>query len=153
PTGEYVESAWDIVSLGLGCASLAHDLSQDKIDWVDVGMDIFGVGVDTVALALPLVPGGVGAAIKSYRAGKEALQVGTKAYNLERGLRAAQIINAGLNIGRGASASNRAFSEGSYGWGTFYLGMTALGIRGVPGKVHAFRLPNQGLPNAIFTLQ
>ena len=63
--GKYVESAWDVFSLALGAKSFWDNIKSGNIGAAVV--DGFGVLADGVALALPVIPGGVGAAIKGVR--------------------------------------------------------------------------------------
>ena len=66
PTGEYVESAWDIASLAMGVKSFVNNVKGGNV----IGAVVDGVGIvlDVAAVALPVVPGGAGAAIKGVRA-------------------------------------------------------------------------------------
>ena len=66
PTGKYVESAWDIASLAMGVKSFVNNVQGGNI----VGAIVDGVGIvlDAAAVALPVIPGGAGAAIKGVRA-------------------------------------------------------------------------------------
>ncbi|WP_437622691.1 RHS repeat-associated core domain-containing protein [Sorangium sp. So ce1151] len=64
--GQFVESVWDGISLGLGIASLVDNV--EKRQWGSAAIDAGGVALDTVAMAFPFVPGGAGAAIKGARA-------------------------------------------------------------------------------------
>jgi hypothetical protein len=66
PTGEIVETAWDVVSLGIGVLSLAHNLEEGN--YGAAVLDVLGIAVDAVAVAVPLVPGGAGAALKVSQA-------------------------------------------------------------------------------------
>ncbi|WP_437956071.1 RHS repeat-associated core domain-containing protein [Sorangium sp. So ce119] len=65
-TGQYFESVWDGISLGMGIASLVDNIAQRK--WGSAAIDAGGVILDGVAMALPVVPGGAGAAIQGARA-------------------------------------------------------------------------------------
>lgn len=73
PDGRVVESVWDAVSLGMGVASLVDNVSKGNVG----GAILDGVGViaDGLALAIPLVPGGAGAAIKAVRVGDKVADV------------------------------------------------------------------------------
>ncbi len=66
PTGEYIESAWDIASLAMGVKSFVSNVQGGNV----VGAIVDGVGIvlDAAAVALPVIPGGAGAAIKGVRA-------------------------------------------------------------------------------------
>ena len=71
PDGNYIESAWDAFSLALGAASLADNLSEGNFG--AAALDALGVVADGIALALPVVPGGAGAAIKAVRGADQAI--------------------------------------------------------------------------------
>lgn len=73
PTGKYVESAWDIFSLVTGVESFVSNVQGGNI----VGAIVDGVGIvlDAAAVALPVIPGGAGAAIKGVRAIDKAIDV------------------------------------------------------------------------------
>ena len=66
PNGRWVESVWDVISLGTGIKSLVSNIKQGKVG--DAILDGIGVVADGVALVLPIVPAGAGATIKAYRA-------------------------------------------------------------------------------------
>ena len=55
PHGEYVESAIEIASIGLGVASITKNWSEGNVG--GVALDALGLVVDGAALAVPLVPG------------------------------------------------------------------------------------------------
>ena len=71
PNGQYAESLWDAASLSIGIVSLGSNLSQGN--WVAAAMDTAGVIADSVALALPIVPGGAGITISGSRAATSRL--------------------------------------------------------------------------------
>ncbi|MGK3985797.1 SpvB/TcaC N-terminal domain-containing protein [Sorangium sp. So ce136] len=65
PNGQWIESAWDALSLGMGVVSLVDNVQ--KGNWGSAALDAGGVALDALALALPIVPGGAGAALKVAR--------------------------------------------------------------------------------------
>jgi RHS repeat-associated protein len=73
PTGLYIESAWDVLNIGLGVASLTSNIRQGN--WGSAIVDGVGIVVDSAATALPIIPGGAGAAIKAARAADEGAVV------------------------------------------------------------------------------
>ena len=119
PTGQWVESAWDAFSLGVGAVSLYHNVKQGN--WGMAALDTVGVVADAVALALPLVPGGAGAAIKASRAAKLAID-------------AVQTADQAINVGQGAAQAIDEYQQGNTGWAAGYGAMTALGLRGIGAK-------------------
>lgn len=132
PSGNYIESAWDALSLGLGVASLGYNLYHGN--WGSAIIDGIGIVLDVVALALPIVPGGAGAAIKAYRMGDAALTAGTTAYRAERSVRLGQAGMHAVNAGRSLYNAQGEFANGNYGWGTFNLLMAGVGARGMGAK-------------------
>ncbi|SHJ18706.1 RHS repeat-associated core domain-containing protein [Malonomonas rubra DSM 5091] len=64
PDGNYVESAWDAASLAAGVYSISQ--WNKSTSFGDMFMDVAGVAVDGLALALP-IPGGAGLALKAGR--------------------------------------------------------------------------------------
>ena len=71
PPGEYIESAWDIASLAMGVKSFVSNVKGGNV----LGAVVDGVGIvlDAAAVALPVIPGGAGAAIKGVCAVDKAL--------------------------------------------------------------------------------
>ncbi len=91
-SGKYVESLWDIASMAIGVSSFVDNVSQGNVGaaLVDAG----GILLDAAATALPGVPGGAGAGIKAYRAGKAATQTSAKVAS--NGMKNADAIKEGL---------------------------------------------------------
>jgi hypothetical protein len=84
-------------------------------------LDTVGVVADAVALALPVIPGGAGAAIRASRAAK-------------MGIDALQTADQAINVGQGAAQAIDEYQQGNYGWSSFYAGMSAMGVRGLGAK-------------------
>ncbi|WP_082485956.1 MULTISPECIES: RHS repeat domain-containing protein [unclassified Acidovorax] len=70
PDGKIAETVWDAFNIALGFQSLVSNLRAGN--WSGAAMDGFGIGVDGAAAAIPLVPGGAGAAISAHRAATAA---------------------------------------------------------------------------------
>ena len=66
PTGKWIESAWDVFSLVTEAKSFVDNVKAGNVGAAII--DGVGVIADAVAVAVPLVPGGVGASIKGVRA-------------------------------------------------------------------------------------
>jgi RHS repeat-associated protein len=66
PNGRWVETAWDVFNIGMGVVSLVDNVRQGN--YLSAAVDAAGVVADTAAAVLPIVPGGVGTAIKAARA-------------------------------------------------------------------------------------
>jgi hypothetical protein len=64
-TGQYVETAWDVVNVAIGVRSFGANVAEGN--WGAAALDAVGVLVDGLAVAAPF-PGGVGTAIHMARA-------------------------------------------------------------------------------------
>ena len=69
--GKIGETVWDVFSLIMGMESFTENVSRGNIG--AAVLDGVGIIADAVAVALPLVPGGAGAAIKGARAVDKAV--------------------------------------------------------------------------------
>ena len=69
PTGEAIETAWDIANVVIGAASTVDNLS--KGNYGDAAIDAIGVVLDGAATVVPFVPGGASTAIKVSRTVKK----------------------------------------------------------------------------------
>jgi predicted GIY-YIG superfamily endonuclease len=63
--GLIAETAWDLINIGLGAASLRENIASGNV--FGAALDVAGLAVDCTAAAIPVVPGGAGAAIKTGR--------------------------------------------------------------------------------------
>lgn len=70
PDGKLAETVWDAFNISLGVQSFVSNVREGN--WSGAAVDMAGIAVDGIATALPIVPGGVGASIAAYRAGKTA---------------------------------------------------------------------------------
>ena len=75
--GKYGESIWDISSLLIGFKSFSENIKSGNVG--NAIVDGIGIAFDAVAVALPVVPGGVGAGIKAIRATDDVVDVITTA--------------------------------------------------------------------------
>jgi RHS repeat-associated protein len=66
PTGNVVETIWDIANVGLDLYSLGSNLYQGNFG--SAAVDAGGLILDAAATVVPFVPGGAGTAIKAARA-------------------------------------------------------------------------------------
>jgi RHS repeat-associated protein len=151
--GRLIEAAWDLASLGLGVYSAVRDWRDGRWGWF--ALDVVGSLLDTVALLLPFVPGGVGATIKAYRAGTlavasgantwrtgriviptspTALRIGRLAFKAETVVRGGQAIDQALHVGQGFYNSIEQFGEGNYLAAMASLAMAGVGARGALAK-------------------
>lgn len=65
PNGHIIESVWDAANAAYGWANAAENWSQGN--YISASIDAAGATIDTVATAVPGVPGGVTAGIKGAR--------------------------------------------------------------------------------------
>lgn len=72
PDGRIVETVWDVANITLGATSAYSNFSEGNIGAGII--DSIGVAVDSVAAAVPFVPGGAGATIKAVRLAENAAQ-------------------------------------------------------------------------------
>jgi hypothetical protein len=66
-TGKVAETPWDLLNVGLGAYSLAENLDNGNWGWA--ALDAVGLAYDGAATAVPFLPAGASAALKSLRAG------------------------------------------------------------------------------------
>jgi len=79
--GKYGESIWDISSLLIGVKSFSDNIKSGNIG--NAIVDGVGIVFDAVAVALPVVPGGVGTGIKAIRAADDIVNVVTTANKVD----------------------------------------------------------------------
>jgi hypothetical protein len=115
PSGNYVESGWDILSLGVGVASFAYNIKEGN--YGAAGLDAFGIVVDTVALAVPILPGGAGVIIKASRA-------------VQTTVKGLQTVDRSINAGMAVANAYVEYTQGNYGWAALNAGFAALGAKG-----------------------
>jgi hypothetical protein len=115
PSGNYVESAWDIFSLGVGLVSFAYNIKEGQ--YGAAALDAVGIVADTVALAVPLLPGGAGAAIKASRA-------------VQATVKGLQTVDRAANAGMAVANAYVEYTQGNYGWAALNAGFAVLGAKG-----------------------
>lgn len=150
--GKWAESAWDVVSLGMGIASLSHNLTRDEVNWWGVGLDVAGIALDTAALILPVVPGGAGAVIKASRTATAGADAAQQVTFLSRGVRYTQAAHGGATVVHGAYMSYEAAQEGDYGAATMGLGLSAVGMRGSFSRLRTANTAGR-MPDTLYSLQ
>jgi hypothetical protein len=79
-TGQYVETAWDVVNVAIGVRSFGANVAEGN--WGAAALDAVGVLVDGLAVAAPF-PGGVGTAIHMARAADAVVDAAETARQLE----------------------------------------------------------------------
>ena len=122
PDGRWIETLWDLANVALGAKSAFDNFRSGHVasGIVDTG----GVVVDLAAAVLPVVPGGVGTAIKAARAADRADDLAdvakvvrlSRARHGEAAIHAEEAIRAGqpavLTLERTGAAANRQASLG-----------------------------------------
>ncbi|MCP4591080.1 MAG: hypothetical protein GY842_10065, partial [bacterium] len=131
PTGEYVETAWDIASFGIGVYSLTQNLEEGNIG--GAVLDVLGLTLDAVAIALPVIPGGASAGIKGLRAlnaGADLLTTTRRAQQLKRGLDALRAVDQTINAALAAERALQYAQEGKHNRSALFTAMALVGLRG-----------------------
>ena len=114
PSGEYVESPWDVAMLVLDIAFLANDIHYYSAvnpcanPWERMfvlGVDAAAIGIDLASLLLPGIPGGGGVTLRLAYAGATAVARSTVhiPQAVRVGLKVAQV---GVQLVRAASSNN-----------------------------------------------
>ena len=139
PTGRWWEDvALGIPSILLGVHSLRHDIREGNVGWAIA--DAIGIVADVVAIALPVIPGVVGASIKAYRAGDlaadaaRATRGGQIALGLHHASEAVQTADTLANVWQSYDAAQRGE------WWQAAFGSLHVGIRGMQATLAARRL-------------
>ena len=113
PDGNFVETAWDALSLSAGIYSFVKNVKNGDV----AGAIIDGAGIiaDAAAVALPFIPGGAGTAIKAVRATKAAAEVVTGigqvysgATNIKEGIENGDGLQVAAGVIQTASGVKRA---------------------------------------------
>jgi RHS repeat-associated protein len=141
PSGNYVESAWDIFSLSVGVASFAYNVYEGN--YGAAGLDAVGIVADAAALAIPILPGGVGVAIKASRAAQATV----------KGL---QTVDRAVNAGMAVANAYVEYTQGNYGWAALNAGFAALGAKGAYESANGVRAAwksTPAVPDSLKTVQ
>jgi RHS repeat-associated protein len=73
PDGRAIETPWDALNVGIGVASFAANVAAGNVGGAIV--DAVGIAYDATAMAVPVLPGGAGTAIRAARAADKAADV------------------------------------------------------------------------------
>ncbi len=95
--GRVIETAWDVVNVGLGVVSLRDNIR--KRNFMGAALDAVGLIYDVTATAIPVLPAGASSGIKALRA-------------VDRGLDTADAAVTAARMADGAAAGARVFSVG-----------------------------------------
>ena len=94
PDGKFAETAWDVFSLAAGIASLVADVKSGNVKGAVI--DSLGIIADTAAVAIPCIPGGAGAAIKTARVTGAIANVAGGALSVQDDIENGNYLEAGL---------------------------------------------------------
>ncbi len=139
PDGRIAESVWDGASVLIGAGSLY--LSIRSGDVTGATIDTIGLFLDATALAIPLLPGGAGIAIRGYRLANaaadaaRAVEAARNVANITRSV--VRTADLGVQIASTAVALDRGDAFGAT------LGVFGLGIRGFQAAPAFGRLLNR----------
>lgn len=89
PSGNVVETVWDVANIGLGVYSLQDNIKKGNLGWA--ALDTAGLVYDVAATAVPFLPAGASAGLKAARAGNTV----------------ARSVNAGLDVARVAEQTHQ----------------------------------------------
>ena len=101
PDGKVIETAWDVVSLLTGVASLVADVKAGNVKGAVI--DSLGIVADTAAVVLPCIPGGAGVAINAARITGAAANIAGGALSVQDGLENSDYLEAGIGAVQAAS--------------------------------------------------
>lgn len=105
PSGNVVETAWDVANVGLGAYSLQDNVRKGSWGWAV--LDAVGLAYDGAATLVPFLPAGASAAMKAGRAGNSAVN------SVQVGLDIAKVADATHNAAKGVDASVSATGAGT----------------------------------------
>ena len=138
--GKYGESIWDVSSLLIGVKSFSDNIKSGNIG--NAIVDGIGIAFDAVAVALPVVPGGVGAGIKAVRSVDNVVDVITTTNNVDNTVEAIKTVeNFKITIDAN-SKINRSLLNPPSKWGN----APTFKKDGKPVEIHH----EQQLPNGPF---
>lgn len=103
PSGQIVETLWDVANVVIGVASAAKNVAVGN--YAGAAVDAAGVVADAAAVIVPGVPGGAGTAIKAVRAADKAADAVKAAKAADR---AADAAKAAKNAEKAAEAAKAA---------------------------------------------
>jgi RHS repeat-associated protein len=71
PSGHIIETLWDGANIAMGVASFVSNFNDGN--YFDAAIDLGGIGLDSLAMAAPVIPGGAAAALKAMRKAGEQI--------------------------------------------------------------------------------
>ncbi|MCW5964067.1 MAG: hypothetical protein KIT83_08510 [Bryobacterales bacterium] len=101
-TGEAIETAWDVLNIGLGVASFIDNVQAGN--YRSATVDAVGIVLDTAAAAVPLIPGGAGTAIKAGR-------LAGKADDIVDGVKALDRVDDAAGTAKAGKPASKTFDE------------------------------------------
>ena len=111
PTGKFV---WDAISLAAGVVSLVADIKAGNVKGAII--DSLAIVADAAALALPIIPGGAGAAVKAVRGVGAVADVAGGIVSVQDGLANGNYVEAAMGAVQtvaGVGQLSKTLSAGS----------------------------------------
>ena len=105
PSGNVLETAWDVANVGLGAYSFQDNVRKGNWGWAV--LDAVGLAYDGAATLVPFLPAGASAGFKAARAGNNAVS------SVQVGLDVARVADATHTAARGVDSSLSATSAGT----------------------------------------
>ncbi|RYY73344.1 MAG: hypothetical protein EOO52_18255 [Gammaproteobacteria bacterium] len=96
PTGNVVETAWDVFNVGLGAYSLQDNIRNGSYGWA--ALDAVGLAYDGIATMVPFLPAGASAGFQALRAGNSVVD------SAHIGMDVASAANAANSAAKGSTA-------------------------------------------------
>jgi len=105
PSGNIIETPWDVANVGLGAVSLGYNIAEGSWGWA--ALDVLGLIYDVTATAVPFLPAGAGAGIKVLRTGAKVVDA------VDVGMDVARVADKAHDAARTADITTNALQEGT----------------------------------------
>ncbi|POZ50993.1 hypothetical protein AADEFJLK_02947 [Methylovulum psychrotolerans] len=105
PSGNFAETPWDLLNVGLGSYSFTTNIRTGNWGWA--AADAIGLIYDVGATAVPFLPAGASAGMQALRQGNNILD------SVNIGFDVAKTANIANDVAQAASTTARAATEGS----------------------------------------
>ncbi|MEM7137921.1 MAG: RHS repeat-associated core domain-containing protein [Myxococcota bacterium] len=111
PSGEFVETAWDVANVVMGVASFVKNVQEGN--YAEAAVDAVTTAIDAASVAVPGVPGGASAAVKAKRAADAVADIAKG--TAKAGEAAADVASSAKAAGAAKSAARGGPKPGSAG--------------------------------------
>lgn len=124
PSGNIVETPWDVFNVGLGITSLGFNLWNGNFG--AAALDVAGLAYDTLATAVPLLPAGASTALKAGRVGNSVVHLASGAAEVAQvGVQANKVVGLAAE----AKVAENVIAQGHTILGSHVAANTAEGRR------------------------